>query len=1158
MQRGMYRSAVVLVSSLAMSSLLFVVAAQIKSGAPVKPAASASSAVTAKSGAVRVREEKVNIPTYLIGEPDPNPQFYFGGASQGAQHRIYPYPAYDNLTTEKKDKTYTMVYLENEYVKIGILPEIGGKIFTAVDKTNGYDFIYNQHVIKPALISLLGAWISGGIEWDLPHHHRATSFLPMQYKVEENADGSKTVWIGELELRDRMEWTVGVTLHPGKSYLQASFRMMNRTPVPTSMLSFSNVAVHVNNDYQVIYPPSTQFVTYHAKRDFTTWPIATTRYNGADFTAGVDVSWYKNHTRANSMFAWNYQDDFFAGYDHGKNAGIMSVADHNVAPGKKFWTWGNGPSGLAEDHLLTDSDGPYIELMVGAYSDNQPDYTWLQPYETRQWNQYWYPFRDIDGVKNANLDAAVNLEVKDGTATMGFYSTQARPAATVTLKLKDQVLLKQTIAISPSHSFVKQVRLPDGTDEHDLRAAISADGRELVAYSPILLQKEKMPSPVVNPPAPAEIKTTEELYLTGLRMEQFRSPTGDPNAYWQEALRRDPGDIRVNTVLGIDAIKGGRFADAEKLLRKALERSTASYTSPKDGEPFYYLGVALKLQGKLDDAYAEFYKSTWSAAWRSPGYFALAEIDTLKGDFNAALTADEDSLEANANNIRALALKAALLRHSGRNGEALAAVAAITKIDPLDVHGMTEQWMVSKSPASAASLDVTVGAHPATALEVAADYMNAGLWQDGTALLTHIVGAAPDKSKVPPLVYYYLAYFAEQMHQSDKAHEYDLLAEKAPTDYVFPFQMEMIVVLEDAMRANPKDSRAPYYLGNLLFDWQPERAQVLWEKSASLGADFPVVYRNLAMVYTRQGNQREKALAALEKGVQFGGNAMVLSDLDEIYEENGVSPAKRLALMEAHQAVVNRDDVIAREINLDIAMGKPDAAIQLLRSRFFRAWEGGGSFSLGDSWINANLERGAQHMIAKQYAPALADYEAALQVPVTLQEATGNVSGRRGEIEYWIGNAYQAMGDSEKARSAWSDAAATSATSATGSGASFPPRSRGNIGGLAAGVRVEQAAPYYRALALEKLGQTDRAKTIYEQLIDTALTILQSVPATGTSAQSAAALAQRTQLSDAHFILGLGQLGLNNRDQARQEFALALKASPDHYATIRALSEMTP
>jgi len=1151
----LFRSATTFVSSLAITTLLFAAAASVKSAAPTssaptaKPAATANQATPAKvvSG-VKVWEEKVTIPTYLLGEPNPNPQFYFGGNSQGAQHRIYPYPEYDNLTTEKKDKTYTMVYLENEYVKIGILPEIGGKIFTAVDKTNGYDFIYNQHVIKPALISLLGAWLSGGIEWDLPHHHRATSFLPMQYKVDENADGSKTVWIGELELRDRMDWTVGVTLFPGKTYMKAAFRMINRTPVPTSMLSFSNVAVHVNDDYQVIYPPSTQFVTYHGKVDFTTWPIATTKYMGADYSSGVDVSLYKNHSTASSMFAWNYKEDFFAGYDHGKNAGIMSVADHNVVPGQKFWTWGDSPQGHLQDHYLTDSDGPYIELMVGAYSDNQPDYTWMQPYETRMWSQYWYPFRDIDGVKNANLDAAVNLEVKDGTATVGFYSTEARPSATVTLKLKDQILLDQKIAIGPGHSFVKQIKLPAGTDEHDLRAAISADGRELVAYSPIRLEKEPMPAVVKAPPEPSDIKTNEELYLTGLRMEQFRSPSGDPNAYWNEALRRDPGDIRVNTVLGIDAIKGGRYAEAEAYLRKAMERATASYTTPKDGEPIYYLGLALKAQGKLDDAYTALYKSTWSAAWRSPGYFALAEIDATKGDINAALTADQDSLEANANNIQALALKAALLRHSGRNSEAQAAIDALKKIDPLDVHGMTEQWLATNSAASAAALTKTVSEFPSTGLEVAADYMNEGLWQDGTTLLTHIVSTTANKSKVSPLVYYYLAFFAGQMHQADKVKAYDQLAEKASPDYVFPFQMEMIAVLDDAMRVNPGDSRAPYYLGNLLYDWQPKQAQALWEKSASLGADFPVVYRNLALVYTNQG-QREKALATLEKGVQCGGNAMVLSDLDKLYEENGVSPAKRLAVMETHQAVVNRDEVISREINLDIFAGKPDAAIQLLQSRFFRAWEGGGSYSLGDSWINANLERGHQHMIAKQYAQALADYQAALKTPDSLQEATGNVSGRHGEISYWIGTAYDAMGDAAKAHQAWTDAAADASVAAPSTNG--PGRVRVSMGGLAAGVREEKAAPYYQALAMVKLGQQDRAKALFNQLIDAGSKSLVGAPAINSII---ATPAQRGQVADAHYLIGLGQLGLNNQDKARQEFTLALAASPDHYAAMQALS----
>jgi len=1157
MQRRMVRTAVALLSSLAITTLLFAAAASVKSDATAKPAAPTKSAATANASTpaknttgVRVWEEKVTIPTYLLGEPNPNPQFYNGGNSQGAQHRIYPYPAYDNLTTEKKDKTYTMVYLENEYVKIGILPEIGGKIFEAVDKTNGYNYIYNQHAIKPALISLLGAWLSGGIEWDLPHHHRATSFLPMQYKVEENADGSKTVWIGELELRDRMDWTVGVTLFPGKTYMKAAFRMINRTQVPTSMLSFSNVAVHVNDDYQVIYPPSTQFVTYHGKVDFTTWPIATTKYMGADYSSGVDVSWYKNHTTASSMFAWNYKQDFFAGYDHGRNAGIMSVADHNVVPGQKFWTWGDSPQGHLQDHYLTDSDGPYIELMVGAYSDNQPDYTWMQPYETRMWSQYWYPFRDIDGVKNANLEAAVNLEVKDGTATVGFYSTQARPSATVTLKLKDQVLLDQKVAISPGHSFVKQIKLPAGADEHDLRAAISTDGRELVAYSPIRLEKEPMPAVVKPPAAPADIKTNEELYLTGLRMEQFRSPTGDPTAYWNEALRRDPGDIRVNTVMGIDAIKGGRYAEAEAYLRKALERATASYTTPKDGEPYYYLGLALKAQGKLDDAYTALYKSTWSG-WRSPGYFALAEIDATKGDYNAALTADQDSLEANGNNIQALALKAALLRHTARTSEAQATIAELRKIDPLDVHGMTEQWMATNSATSAAELTKTVSEFPSTGLEVAADYMDAGLWQDGTTLLTHVVSTTTDKSKVSPLVYYYLAYFAGQMHQADKVKAYDEMAEKASTDYVFPFQMEMIAVLDDAMRVNRNDSRAPYYLGNLLYDWQPKEAQALWEKSAALGADFPVVYRNLAMVYTNQG-QREKALAALEKGVQCGGNAMVLSDLDKLYEENGVSPAKRLSVIEAHQAVVNRDEVISREINLDIFAGKPDAAIRLLESRFFRAWEGGGSYSLGDSWINANLERGHQQMIAKKYAQALADYQAALKIPDSLQEATGNVSGRRGEISYWIGTAYDAMGDSAKARHAWTDAAASSTDSAVG--ANGPMRVRANIGGLAAGVREEQAGPYYQALAMEKLGQQDRAKAIYNQLIDAGTKSLASAPAINALGQPVATPAQRGQVADAHYLIGLGQLGLKNQDKARQEFSLALQTSPDHYAAMQALS----
>ena len=268
-------------------------------------------------------------------------------------------------------------------------------------------------------------------------------------------------------------------------------------------------------------------------------------------------------------------DDFFAGYDHGKEAGVMSIADHNMVPGKKFFTWGTRDTSWRD--ALTDSDGPYIELMAGAYSDNQPDYSWLQPYEVRSFSMNWYPFRGIGGVKQANLEAAVNLEVTNNTATVGFCTTSAHPQAKMTLKAGQKVLLEETAAINPGKPYVKQVAVPAGTDPHDLLASISSGGQELVSYSPIRLESLPMPKPVTSPAAPAEIKTTEELYLTGLRSWQFHSPNVDPNPYWEEALSRDPGDTRVNTTLGMIAFRQARYEDAEKRLRKALERLTDQY-----------------------------------------------------------------------------------------------------------------------------------------------------------------------------------------------------------------------------------------------------------------------------------------------------------------------------------------------------------------------------------------------------------------------------------------------------------------------------------------------------------------------------------------------------------------------------------------------------
>ncbi|HVN03131.1 MAG TPA: DUF5107 domain-containing protein [Bryobacteraceae bacterium] len=1079
----------------------------------------------AEASSVKVWETQTVIPTYLAGAPELNPMFFFGRESQGAQGPVYPYPMYDTLTGKKVDKSYTIVYLENEYIRIGVLPEIGGRIIEGVDKTNNYNFIYRQHVIKPALIGLIGAWISGGVEWNIPHHHRASTFIPVQYKVEENADGSKTVWVGELEVRQRMRWAVGYTLHPGKAYLEARVRILNRTPEVNTMLCFTNVAVHANDQYQVIFPPSTQFGTYHTKNQFTDWPISHQTFSGADFTKGVDISWYKNHIEANSVFAWNYQDDFFAGYDHGKDAGTMSIADHNIIPGKKFFTWGNGPFGKTWDKTLTDNDGPYLEMMVGAYSDNQPDYSWLQPYETRSFSMEWYPFRNIGGVKKANLDAAVNLDVANGQAKVGFYTTSPHPAAQVTLRAGTQTLLSETVAIDPATPYVKQAAVPAGIDEHDMVASISDGGKVLVSYSPIRLKKEATPKAVTPPAAPSEIKTNEELYLTGLRAQQFHSPNVDPIPYWEEALRRDPGDTRVNTALGITAFKKARYAEAEKYFRKALDRLTDRYTDPKNGEAIYYLGATLQAAGKLDEAYKYLYKAVWSQAWESAAYYGLAEIVTSRGDLDRAMDFIGRSIDANALNIRAVNLKAALLRHSGCSKEALELLeSAAHRADPLDVRSMAERWLASRDAEAGRVLASTMNRFPATAQETAAEYMNEGLWQDGTDVLLAMTDAAPDKAKVHPLDYYYLAYFATKLGQPEKAAEYGKLAMSMPPDYVFPFQNEAIVVLRAAVEANPADARAPYYLGNLLYDWQPEEATKMWQTSEAIDPSFAIVHRNLATAYMHRkpGADLDKAIAELEKAVGCQRQyALHFTELDELYEQAGTSLEKRDALFSRNAALVaRRDDAENRAIAVKVALGDYDDAIRMMTGRPFAVAEGV-NLNVDEHWTVAHVLRGRQSIAAEHYEQALADFKAALAIPANLPLGLAGAAGlHNAEAAYWTGVAYEGLGDGAQAKASWEKAAA-----------SGPVRRHRRASAPVDLAR--DAERYYQGLALEKLGKAEEAAAIFKGLVTAGQQVLASQKQ-----------APRVQLAMAHYVIGLGYLGRNDQAGAKTELKLAVETDP--------------
>ena len=297
-------------------------------------------------------EEWWTLPTYKVMPGEKAPMFYSGGSFQGARRVIYPYQLNDVISHDREDQAWKALMLENEYIKLCVTPEIGGKLYYATDKSNDYNFIYKNNEVKPSNIGMTGAWVSGGIEWCVLHHHRASTFLPMDYSMVENDDGSKTIFIGETEPRHRMRWTVGVTVRPGKSYFEAELSIYNPTPDTHTFLYWANVAAHTNDDFQTIFPPSVQVATFHSKNQFTHWPFSTEVFRTQDFTAGVDVSWWKNVRQNASFFAWDLKEDFMGGYDHGKNAGTVHIGDHNIVKGAKLWEWGSGPRGQATEGRL--------------------------------------------------------------------------------------------------------------------------------------------------------------------------------------------------------------------------------------------------------------------------------------------------------------------------------------------------------------------------------------------------------------------------------------------------------------------------------------------------------------------------------------------------------------------------------------------------------------------------------------------------------------------------------------------------------------------------------------------------------------------------------------------------------------------------------------
>jgi tetratricopeptide (TPR) repeat protein len=974
-------------------------------------------------GAVSCVEQEIVIPTYPVQDADPNPMFLEKRVYQGSSGKVYPNPFTDRVALEKVDKAYRAIVLENEYIQLTILPEIGGRIFNGLDKTNQYDFFYRQHVIKPALVGLLGPWISGGVEFNWPQHHRPSTYMPVHASVEESFDGSRTVWLSEHDPMLRMKGMVGICLSPGKAILEAKVRLFNRTPLPQTFLWWANVAVRVHDQYQAFFPPDVTFVADHAKRAVSSFPIARNLYYGVDYSPGTDISWYKNIPVPTSYMVTQSKYDFFGGYDHAKQAGLVHTSDHHVAPGKKMWTWGNAEFGYAWDRNLTDEDGPYVELMAGAYTDNQPDFSWLQPYETKTFSQYWYPIQRIGPAKNANTEVAVNLEFDQGHARVGVCVTSQRKIRVV-LTQNGRLLIEERLEMSPGQPFTKTIEVKGRNPEnYQLIVQDDADGKELISYRPENPENAGIPDPATEPLQPEAIASVEELYLTGLHLEQYRHATRSPESYWLEGLKRDPEDIRVNNAMGLVHLRRGEFVRAEEHFSRSVRRLTFRNPNPYDGEPFYNLGLARAYQGKIPEAYEAFQKSTWNYAWQSAGNYALASISSRRKNLNLALEQVNQSLATNYANLKARGLKASLLRRMGRKVEAHAAIDDALSLDCLDFRTMAERFLLDRDEQDLKAFIKILEGDVQSLLDVVFDLAECGLYADASALLCD---CQLREQWGYPIIWYTLSWLSRLLNEENQSNEYITKAEAASPRYCFPARLEEMIVFEDVIARNPLSAKAHYYLGNLYYDKRRYQDAIrCWRRSVAIDRGFSIPWRNLGIAEFNVLHDAESADRMYQRA--FAANcedARLLYEWDQLKKRAGLaSPKERLSTLENHRALVDRrDDLIVEYITLLNQSGRFHEALKDLGARRFSPWEGGEGL-VSAQYVQAHRSLGKAALLAGNPKTALNHFETARRYPENLGEAKHLLTLER-DLDYFSGLAAEQLGEAELAGSYWNAAAA--------------------------------------------------------------------------------------------------------------------------------------
>ena len=959
---------------------------------------------------VKSWESTITIPTYGW-EEDVNPKLWalegdvkFSTTVKGSI--VYPYTMQDHLSRTQKDRTYKALFLENEYLKITCLPELGGRLHSVFDKTEGKEMFHLNDVIKPGMIAMRGAWISGGVEWNAgPQGHTVTILSPVDALIGENADGSAYLEINNLEKTQRTQWTVRVTLHPGKAYLDEQIRIFNPVDAMSPYYFWNCTAFPNRAGTRFIYPMT--LGTDHAGVKFFSWPI----------DEGRDMTWLKNYEIYSSVFSVDCVFDFFGAYEVGADRGIVQVADHRELGGKKAWTWGTWDFGIVSQQNLSDNDGPYIEVQSGPLP-TQSDYGMLLPRQEVSWQEYWYPVHGLgDGFEYATKDIAVRTARVDDTLRLTIIATSPFPESICVITRDGRRLLRKTIDLGPENP--KTVTL-SAAGQSPVEVTIMTGKHQVIASFvtplPIPQTPEPKPSELMN--KPDEQLTLEEKFLKGRKFD-LATNRRRAREYYEKALAEDERYSPALRALAVLDIEAGLCEKAAGRLRTAVKRDDT------DGLSWYFLGVCQLRLGNDAEALRCAYMAIRCLGTDSLGCDLAGRAHMRLGEYSDAVDVLKKAVRLNPSDYKTqdhllMALYAAGRKKMAYKQAEERIAENPTALIPRMIIALQSKDRMNRFVREARAF---VGEDEFEMLEAGLVFADVAMANEAEELLlTACVEAVPEDPR-SPLPVYYLAYLASLQKDQAKAGAYLGRAAKINRDYVFPSRPEEVAVFEYAVKNNPDDAHAHLHLGNLYshLDRQDEAVRQ-WSRAVELNSSLSVAFRNLGLHAWAEEDLSKaeefyrKAIAARPK------DQTLYRDLADILLAAKKRPDAIKVLESTPYEKIRRADIIIMLAQMYLDEQQYTDAIDLLESTpYFVNWEG--QTITWDLFHKAHLKRGRQRFEDEDFAGALQDFEASLTYPKNIGVGRSN-RPQEASAQYWRGKALQALGRLEEARSAWKQGAA--------------------------------------------------------------------------------------------------------------------------------------